>query len=59
MAISTNRSGRATDLSDWVPTFKKKISAFFEHSHQLLPGIQLGAIKNSFKRQIINWNLVL
>ena len=60
MAISTNRPGRrATDLSDWGPTFKKTISAFFKHPHHLLPGIQLGALANNFKGQIIKWKLVL
>ena len=60
MAISTNQPAhRATDLSDWGPTFKKTVSAFFKQPHNLLPVIQLGAIKNSFKRQIIIWKLIL
>ena len=54
MVISTNRPGhRATDVSDWGPTFKKKVSAFFKYPHHPLPGIQFGAIKNSFKRDFI------
>ena len=44
MAISTNKPGhRTTDLPDWGPTFQKTFSAFFQHPHHLLPGIQLGA----------------
>ena len=58
MAISANRPSHSeTDVSDWGPTFEKKVSAFLKHPHHLLPGIQLMAIKNSFKRQIIKWKL--
>ena len=39
--------------------FFKKVSTFFEHPHHLLPGIQLGTVKNSFKRQIIKRKLIL
>ena len=50
MAISTNRTcHRETDLLDWGPTLKQKVSTFFKHPHHLLPGIQLEAIRNSFK----------
>ena len=60
MTISTNRPGRReTDVSDWGASFKKKVSAFFKDSHHLIPGIQLGAIKNSLERQIIKWKLTL
>ena len=60
MAISTNRTGhRETDLLDWGPTLKQKVSTFFKHPHHLLPGIQLEAIKNSFKRQTVKWKPIL
>ena len=60
MANPTNRPGhRATDLPDWGPTLKKMVSAFFKHPHHLLPEIQLGAVKNNFKRRIIKWKLIL
>ena len=60
MEIPTNWPvHRATDVLDWWPSFKKKTLAFFKHPHHLLPAIQLGAIKKSFKRQIIKWKLIL
>ena len=60
MAISINRPGhRATDVSRWGPTFQKRALTFFKHPRHLLPEIQLGAIKNSFKRRIIKWKLIL
>ena len=61
MAISINRPGhRVIDVSRWGPTFQKRTSTFFKHPRHLLPGIQLQeAIKNSFKRRIIKWKLIL
>ena len=62
MTISTNRPGhRATDVSDLGSTLKNNVPALlrFKHPHLLLLGIQIVAIKNSFKRQAVKWKTIL
>ena len=57
MAISTNRPGRrATDVSDWGPTFLKKGCSILQASTSPITWNPLGAIKIVSRDKLLNQN---